>query len=411
MPQTRLPSAAGRLSLYALFFLALLSAVAPLATDMYLPGFPQMASDLNSSAAPIQLTLTSFLIGLAAGQLLIGPLSDRFGRRWPLLLGTGLAVVSGFLCTFAPNIESLIAFRALQGIGGGAGVVLARAIVSDSAKDARASAQMFQIMMIIGGLAPVLAPLVGTVIVAAAGWRAVFAVTALLSLLSLLGAVVFLKESLPPENRSAKGPSALWAAIGQLLRNRSYVGYTLVTGFSFMALFGYISASSFVMQNVLGLSPTAYSIVFGTNAVGIMLLGAISSWLVRRIEPHRLTSWGVALLLLASLGVLGAVVAGSPVVLMLPALFLAVASLGFILGNATALAIGQAPKMAGTASAFLGALQFSFGAIASPLVGLGGETNALPMAVVMTVAALAAVICFWFGPRSQVVTQAEYVHA
>ena len=399
MLQTNARLTVDRLSLYALFVLALLSAVAPLATDMYLPGFPQMAADLNTGAAPVQLTLTSFLIGLAAGQLLIGPLSDRFGRRGLLLLGTGLAIVSGLACAVAPNIESLIAFRALQGIGGGAGVVLARAIVSDTAEDATASARMFQIMMIVGGLAPVLAPIVGTGIVTAAGWRAVFAVTALLSLLSLVGVVLFLKESLPRERRRAEGAAALRSAIGQLLRDRSYLGYSLVVSFSFMALFGYISASSFVLQNVLGLSPTAYSIAFGANAVGIMLFAITSSRLVKTISPRQLTGWGVAQLLLASLGVLGSVAMGSPAYVMLPALFLAVASLGLILGNATALAIAQAPHIAGTASAFLGALQFSFGALVSPLVGLGGENNALPMAMVMTFAALAALTCLWLAPR------------
>ena len=241
---------------------------------------------------------------------------------------------------------------------------------------------------------------------ATVGWRAVFAVTALLSLLSFFGILLFLKESLPREERATEGPSPLWRNIGQLLANRSYVAYTLVTGFSFMALFGYISASSFVLQNVLGLSPTVYSVVFGANAFGIMLFGATSSWLVRRIAPRRLTNWGVALLLLASLGVLGSVAAGSPAALMLPALFLAVASLGLILGNATALAIAQAPRAAGTASAFLGALQFSFGALASPLVGLGGEDNALPMAVVMSAAALAAFVFLWLAPREDAVMRA-----
>lgn len=205
------------LTLPAILVLALLSAVAPLATDMYLPGFPALAEDLATSAAAVQMTLTSFLVGLALGQLIIGPLSDRFGRRRPLLLGTGLAIVSGLACALVPNVGALVALRFLQGLGGAAGVVLARAIVSDRTEDATASARLFQVMMMIGGLAPVLAPIVGTGIVALAGWRAIFAVIALLSALSFLGALRQLDESLPPEARGEGGLGTLARGIGAVL--------------------------------------------------------------------------------------------------------------------------------------------------------------------------------------------------
>lgn len=382
------------LTMLAIPVLALLSAVAPLATDMYLPGFPRMAEDLGASVASTQLTLTSFLFGLAGGQLVIGPLSDRFGRRRPLLIGTALAILAGALCVVAPNIETLIALRALQGIGGAAGVVLARAIISDSTRDPALSARLFQVMMMIGGLAPVLAPGVGTGIVAVAGWRAVFAVIAVLSLVSFLGVLRLIGESLPPEHRSAAGLTAFWHATRRLFGNRSYLGYTLVTGFSFMALFGYISASPFVFQRILGLSPTEYSLAFGANAVGMIASGAISASLATSVGPRRLAACGLILLLAASLSLLACVLAGAGPLLVLPAVFLTVASVGQILGNATALAIGEAPRSAGTASAVLGALQFSLGALVSPLVGLGGEANALPMAIVIVAAALLASASF-----------------
>ncbi len=382
------------LKMGALCVLALLSAVAPIATDMYLPGFPQLSESLGSGASAVQLTLTSFLIGLALGQLIIGPLSDNYGRRKPLLIGTALTIVSGVLCVFAPNIESLIVLRVLQGFGGAAGVVLARAIIADRAPDAATIARQTQIMMMIGGVAPILAPITGTVIVATAGWRAVFMVTALLSTIAFVGVLRYVAESLPAERRIHASRQALWQTIGRLFKHRAYVGYTLVTSFAFMALFGYISASPFVFQNVLGLSSTGYSIAFGSNALGIILFGAVSARLVSRIEPRVIITASLSLLLLATGAILTFVSAGAGPILMLPAIFLAVATIGPILGNASALAIRQVPEAAGTGSAVLGAAQFGLGAIASPLVGLMGEDNPLPMALVMVVASLSAVASF-----------------
>ncbi|MDT7858351.1 multidrug effflux MFS transporter [Rubrivirga sp. S365] len=381
--------------------LALLSAVAPLATDMYLPGFPQMAEDLATNAASVQLTLTSFMIGLAGGQLVIGPLSDRFGRRRPLLIGTALAILAGALCVVAPNIETLIALRTVQGFGGAAGVVLARSIISDRTDDETVTARLFQVMTMIGGLAPVLAPSAGTGIVAVAGWRGVFAVITGLSILSFVGVVRFIGESLPREQRSDAGLGPLWDSIRQLLGNREYVGYTLVAGFSFMALYGYISASPFVFQTVLGLTPTEFSIAFGTNAAGMMASAALSARLVSRIGPRRQTGFGLVLLLAASFALMACVLAGAGPMWVLPAVFLTLASVGLILGNASALAILRAPLFAGTASAVLGAAQFGLGALVSPLVGLGGEEDPVPMAIAIVAAALLASACFWLLTKAE----------
>jgi DHA1 family bicyclomycin/chloramphenicol resistance-like MFS transporter len=391
------------LSLVALCVLALLSAVAPIATDMYLPGFPQLVRDLNAEASSVQLTLTSFLVGLAVGQLVIGPLSDNYGRQKPLLIGTGLAIVSGVLCALTPSVEFLVLFRVLQGFGGAAGVVLARAIIADRAPDAATTARQTQIMMLIGGVAPILAPITGTFIVASAGWRAVFMVTALLSLISFFGVLRYVGESLAPGQRVRASRRALRLSVCKLACHRAYVGYTLVTGFSFMALFGYISASPFVFQNVLGLSPTAYSLVFGANAFGVILFGAISARLVMRYDPRRLIAVSLGILLLASVALLLCVLLHAGVLFMVPTIFFAVSTVGPIMGNASALAIRQVPDIAGAGSAVLGALQFALGAFASPLVGLLGENNPLPMAVVMLSAGFFALLCFYFltsAPRA-----------
>lgn len=400
-------SSAPSLSARAVMVLALLSAVAPLSTDMYLPGFPRMTADLETSAAQIQMTLTGFLIGLAAGQLIIGPLSDRYGRRRPLMIGTLVGVVSSLLCALAPNAGTLIALRVIQGLGGAAGVVLARAVIADSSRDAAHSARLFQIMMMIGGIAPVVAPILGTGIVALAGWRGVFALLAVMALISFFGVLRVIDETLPQARRSAGGLKPLVTSIGGLLRNRTYVGYTLTTGFSFMVLFGYISASPFVFQSILGLSPAAYSIAFGLNAIGIVMVGATSAKLVGRISPRRLASVGIGAILIGALCTLGAVLAQASAWVMLPCLFITVASVGMILGNTSALAISEAPRSAGTASALLGALQFCLGAIASPLVGLAGEDSALPMALVMVAAGLLALTCFTLLTRDGVPRPAE----
>ena len=387
-------SSSSPLALKAILVLALLSAIAPLATDMYLPGFPAMAADLGSGAAGIQMTLTSFLLGLAAGQLLIGPISDRFGRRGPLLIGTGVAVLSGILCAMAPNVESLILLRLLQGLGGAAGVVLARAVIADRAPDAVAAARLFQLMMMITGVAPILAPIAGAGIVSAGGWRAVLAVIALLSIISYLGVARFIDETLEPERRTPAGFGAQFAAMRSVVGNRVYLGYTLTMAFAFMVMFAYISASPFVFQTVLGLSSTAYSVAFGVNAVGVLVFGAVSAKLVGRVSPRRLSAIGLGIAAVASLALCCVILAGGGAMLMMPLIFLAVAANGLVFGNASALAISRVPKNAGTASAVLGALQFCLGAVASPLVGLGGEDAALPMAVTMLAACGLAIASF-----------------
>ncbi|MDQ8207362.1 multidrug effflux MFS transporter [Coraliomargarita sp. SDUM461003] len=382
------------LGLQAICVLSLLSAVAPIATDMYLPGFPQISETLGAGASATQLTLTSFLIGLALGQLVIGPLSDNYGRCKPLLYGTALTILSGLLCVIVPNIESLIVLRGLQGFGGAAGVVLARAIIADRAPDSATVARQTQIMTMIGGVAPILAPITGTLIVTTAGWRAVFLVTALLSVIAFIGVLRYITESLPVAQRVHASRQALRHNILRLVTHRAYLGYTLVTSFAFMALFGYIAASPFVFQNVLGLSATQYSIAFGVNALGIILFGAISARLVMRVAPRTLVSISLAVQLIAAAAVLIFTSIGAGAIFIMPAIFFTVASVGPIIGNASALAIRQVPEAAGTASAVLGATQFGLGAIASPLVGLMGENNPLPMACLIACASLSAVICF-----------------
>lgn len=378
--------------------LALLTMVSPLATDMYLPAFPQMATELDTTATGIQLTLTAFLIGLALGQLVIGPLSDGIGRRRPLIAGTLVCFLASVACALAPTVELMIAARFVQGFSGAAGVVLARAVISDTTRGAVA-AKLMSLMMIIGGIAPVLAPVAGGAIVLTMGWRGVFWVITIMVALMLLGSIFFVKETLPAERRQAGGLKALLRNGRFVLRNRQYLGYTFTFVFAFGAMFAYISASPFVLQNILGLSTLTYSITFGINALGMVIASAIAMKLAGRVKPRKVLGSGVIALFLTTAGLLVVILTGVNMVGTLILLFAVLASFGFIFGHATALALEQVTAYAGTGSAFLGALQFILGAAVSPLVGLAGEHDARPMGIAMVTFAVLAVVSFFILAR------------
>lgn len=387
------------LSLLHILILISLSTVAPLSTDMYLPALPSMAQNFNAPAASIQLTLTAFFIGLAVGQLLFGPLSDRFGRRKPLLIGTSVLLLAGILCSLASNATFLIMARVLQGFGGAAGVVLARAIIVDRSRTPTESVRLFQIMMMIGGLAPILAPMIGNLIISISHWRMVFVVLACMAVVSLFGVWRYLPETHPEEKRTASGFKNLLSVFKQVMSNRIYLGYALTVGFIFVALFAYISASPFLFQTIFGLTPTQYTWIFGINAFGTTLAGAVSAKLVDRIAPRTQASFGLFIMLIGVLTLTILIMIQANLWVIMPVLFFSLACCGFIFGNASALAIQQASKVAGTASAILGALQFLLGACAAPLVGIMGEHTAIPMVITMLVAIILAMLSF-FGLTS-----------
>ncbi|RJL32915.1 Bcr/CflA family efflux MFS transporter [Bailinhaonella thermotolerans] len=359
--------------------------MAPFSTDMYLPAFTALAEDMGTTASAVQLTLTAFFVGLATGQLVIGPLSDRFGRRPPLLVATAFATLASAACALAPEIWVLIAARFVQGFAGAAGIVIARAATADRVSGT-AAARVFSLLASIGGLAPVVAPLAGGVLVPF-GWRAEFwALTAICALM-LLGSLFVVGESLPPERRHGGGLAATGRNVRRLLADRGYVGYVLAYALGFGGLMSYISASPFVIEGVLGLSTTAYTVAFAVNALGMVATGLIGARLVTRFRPRALLTAGQTLLLTLSAALLAAIALGAPAPVVLPILFFLVSSVTFILGNGSALAIGRAPWAAGTAAAVMGALQFAVGALVSPLVGVAGEDTALPMAVSLVVTA------------------------
>ncbi|WP_416063653.1 multidrug effflux MFS transporter [Rhodococcus indonesiensis] len=370
-----------------LFGLALLSATAPLATDMYLPGLPIMSESLGTSTVGIQLTLTTFMAGLGVGQLVVGPLSDGWGRRRLLLAGTVVLALSSALCATAPTVEVLIAARLIQGFSGGTGIVLARAVIADRSRGNEA-ARLFSIMMIIGGVAPIVAPLLGGVLLGPIGWRGIFWVLTGLAVVMVVAVLTVVPETLPPERRHSGGLATLARNFGTVIGNRRFVGYAATFALGFGAMFSYISASPFVVQEVLGMTPGQFSLVFAVNSVGLVAGNIVNTRLIGRFEVRNLLRYGVAQMLTAGiLLVLAVLVADTARWLVLPLLFLVVSSLGFVMGNATALAQGQVPKTAGTGSAVMGASQFGLAALVSPLVGLGGEDTALPMALAIAISA------------------------
>jgi MFS transporter, DHA1 family, multidrug resistance protein len=363
--------------------LSALNAVAPFSIDMYLSAFPQMARDFNASTSSIQLTLTAFLIGLATGQLIIGPLSDLWGRRRPLIVGTTACLGASVLCIFAPSIEMLVCLRFVQGFAGAAGVVIARAVIADRARG-RIALRLFSTMNITTVLAPVAAPMLGGIVVTALGWRAVFAVLAVMNLLALLGVVLVVEESLPEQRRRPSGLNALAASTRTVLTNRHYLGYTAATAFISAAMFAYVSASPFVLQNIVGLSPAAYSSTFASCSLAVAAGSWIARLTVNRIAPRRVLVTGVIALVTISALILVMVTTGGvrrwPTVVLMGCFM---AAIGFVNGQAAMLAITEARHAAGTGSAIFGFAQYTAGAIASPLVGVAGHGTAAPMGVVM----------------------------
>ncbi|MFC4603061.1 multidrug effflux MFS transporter [Rhodococcus kronopolitis] len=372
-----------------LLALALLSAIAPLAIDMYLPGLPALGDDLGTSTQSVQLTLTTFMAGLGIGQLVVGPLSDGWGRRKLLLAGAATFAVSGALCALAPSAEVLIGARLLQGLSGGAAIVLARAVIADRATGETA-AKLFSVMMIIGGVAPVVAPLLGGALLDPVGWRGIFWVLTGAGVVMVVGILTLIPETLPPERRHGGGLAALAHNMRYVLGNRRYVGYALTFMFGFGALFSYISASPFVIQEVLGLSPGQFSVVFGVNSIGIVAGSIVNTRLIGRFRARQLLTFGVAMLLVAGLALLAEVtVGGAHTVVVLPLLFAVTTSIGFVMGNATALGQSQVSEAAGTGSALMGAGQFGLAAVISPLVG-GSAAQMATGIVACAVIAMAA---------------------
>jgi DHA1 family bicyclomycin/chloramphenicol resistance-like MFS transporter len=377
-----------------LLILAGLTAIGPVSIDMYLPALPELADDLSAGASLTQLTVTACLVGLAAGQVVTGPISDRWGRRRPLLVCTALYALASLLCAAAPSVEVLVGARLAQGVAGSAGIVIARAVIRDLYEGAVA-AKYFALLMSVSALAPVLAPLAGGQLLHATSWRGIFAVIAVLGAMLVAAVLLGVPETLPAEERHSGGVRDTLRVFGRLAADRQFTGYALCAGFAFAAMFAYIAGSPFVLQEAYGLSPQAFSVAFAANGLGIVAAGQLSGRLAERVAPRALLRSGLALSLIGAVSLLAVVLAGIGLAGVLPSLFLVVGSVGLILPNSAALAMsGWPPALAGRASALLGVLQFAIGGAVAPLVGVPGSDTAVPMAIVIVALSTSALVAY-----------------
>ena len=372
-----------------ILILGALSAFGPLSMDMYLPGLPSLTRDLGASASTGQLTLTGCMLGIAAGQLFTGPLSDSMGRRRPLLAGLFGYIAASLACAVAPSIGVLIVLRFIQGTVGGAGVVIARAIVRDLFRG-DAAARVFALLMAVTGVAPVLAPLVGGQVLAITSWRGIFVVLAAIGVPLLLAALLWLPETLPPERRHRGGLDATSRTFRRLLSDRSFVVPATSFSLACAAMFAYIAGASFVLEGVYGVSPQIFSVVFAVNSAGLIAMSQVGRRLVGRLGPSALLRYGLFGVAFGSTGVLTVTVAHAGLAPLLIFLFVILCFCGFVYPNATAVSLADQEGALGSASALLGMGQFGTGALIAPLVGVAGSDDALPMAIVIGVCGLSA---------------------
>lgn len=372
--------------------LGLLSAIGPFSLDMYLPALPGMAEQFHTSASVVQLSLTFCMLGLALGQLVAGPLSDMRGRRGPLLIALLLYAASSLLCAFSPNAAVLAGLRFIQGLSGAAGIVISRAVVRDLFSGPEMT-RFFAQLMLINGAAPIIAPVLGGQFLRFVSWRGVFVFLFVLGLSLTVAVFASLPETLPKERRQHGGLVKTLSTFKGFGTDRLFMGYVLSMGFVSAGMFGYISGSSFVLQNIYYVSEQGYSLIFAVNGLGIILASQITGRLAAKGDIRRLFRIGLGVAVFGGLALLAAVLLEGGLIFVVISLFVVVSSVGIVSTTSTSLALQNAGQAAGSASALLGLLQFVLGAVASPLVGLGGSGTAVPMGVTIFGAELLAVLC------------------
>lgn len=382
--------------------IALQTAVPPFATDMYTPAFPRVTADLGTTASMVGLTLTAFFLGFAAGQLVGGAWSDQRGRRLPLIVGGVICLLGAIACALAPTVWVLVVARVVQGVGGGIAAAVARAVVVDVA-EGDVLARLMSILQALGGLAPMVAPVLGALVITAFTWRTVFWVLAVLGGLMVVTALLWVPETLPPWRRHGGGLRRSLAGVGQVLRVRTFVGYTGVAAFSGFTMMAYVANSSYVLQEMKGMEPLPFSLFFASTALAQVLLSILNARLVGRFRPRTMVAVGLATTTVAVVVLLvGVVFLGTPLALTCAGFLVVMAAMAFIYGNSGALAVGQVTQLAGSAAAVQGVAGSVAMAVSAPLASAGGGQTALPMIGVMSIGVALSLSCYLFVvPRAR----------
>ncbi|WP_439948965.1 MFS transporter [Bacillus subtilis] len=394
----------GKERLALAFLLGMLAILGPLNIDMYLPSFPEIAEDLSASASLVQLSLTACLVGLTIGQLIVGPVSDAQGRRKPLLICIFLFALSSLFCALSPNITTLVAARFLQGFTASAGLVLSRAIVRD-VFTGRELSKFFSLLMVITAVAPMVAPMTGGAILLLpfATWHTIFHVLMIIGFLLVLLIALRLKETLPPEKRIPSSIGTSVKTMGSLLKDRSFMGYALTVGFIHGGSFAYVSGTPFVYQDIYGVSPQVFSILFGINGLAIISGSFIIGRFGGIIHEKSLLRIAVITAMIATAVLLTITMIHGPLATLVISIFIYMITIGMVLTSTFTLAMEKQGHRAGSASALLGMLPLLLGSIVSPLVGIN-ETTAVPMGAIMFVTAVIGSLAF-FGLTKERVGQ------
>ncbi|MCP3760902.1 Bcr/CflA family multidrug efflux MFS transporter [Domibacillus sp. A3M-37] len=379
--------------------LGALGAMGPFTIDMYLPSFPTIADDYSTTASFVQISLTACLIGLALGQIIIGPMSDVRGRKKPLTFFLFLYFIASLLCAFAPSIYWFIAARVMQGFSAAGGLVISRAVVRDM-YSGRELTKFFALLMLVNNLGPILAPIIGGGVLAFTDWSGVFLVLSAVGIILMLVVIWKLDETLPVEKRQPSSITQTFRSFGSLLGNREFMGYALAQGIMVGGIFAYVSGIPFVYQNIYGVSPQVFSFLFGLNGIGIMISTQIVGRFSDNIPTERFLRIGLFMSAAAGTVLLAMILIHGPLYSIAIPLFFFVSSIGIIGTSAFSLAMETQGHIAGSASALLGLLPFALGAMTSPLVGIAGENTAVPMGLTIFGASMLAMVAYFGLARS-----------
>lgn len=370
-----------------------LVAFGPLSLDMYLPALPLLSEDMQTSTSMAQLSLTACMVGLSVGQLFAGPISDVRGRRIPLLIGLLIYAVSSILCAVAPSISTFVLLRFVQGLAGAAGIVIARAMVRDMYAGSEMT-KFFALLMLVNGVAPIAAPIVGGQMLHFTSWEGVFVVLCSIGVIMFFVVLFGLPETLPLERRSKAGISHTLTTFGGLIKDRTFMGYAMAQGLVTAAMFAYIAGSPFVLQEIYGVSPAMFSVVFAVNGLGIIIASQVAGRLAGKIKENTLFVFGISLATVAGLLLLTMILLGGSLITLLVPLWFVVSSVGIVGATGFSLAMQKQSKAAGSASALQGLISFISGGVVAPLVGIGGSSTAVPMGIVIAVSTICAVLTY-----------------